>query len=182
MFILIFNRFSISVGNSIAIFSEFFNFSHFEYRMDYAKYMSKGFINRILPGTPYLEAYTPSSMYLYDVLSFEKIESTLTKVTLLKQANTQPFTLFGTLTIIFGPLSVLVSFLFGMFFSVVYKLTDAKYIKGLLIFLLFAFLQVFGLEQQIYYCIYILATGIIIFQIINLFDKIKFKINNEKKY
>ena len=69
-----------------------------------------------------------------------------------------------------------------MFFSVVYKLTDAKYIKGLLIFLLFAFLQVFGLEQQIYYCIYILATGIIIFQIINLFDKIKFKINNEKKY
>ena len=170
---LILNRFSVSLNNYIIIFSEFFNFSDFSYRLEYLDYAYKGLINLILPGTPFPDSYIPTSQLFNQVVNKEPLSSGLGRVSFLRQANTQPYSLFGFFTIISGPLSIFVSFIFGFMFSIVYKIIDSDFLKALLIMSLFAFMQVYSIEGQIQFTLFLLVPAFMVYIIIRFFDRLK---------
>ena len=173
LFELIFSRFSVSLNNYILVFSEFFNFSDLNYRIEFLNYSFKGLINLILPGTPYPESYIPTSQLFSQVIGKESIYSELDRITFLGAANTQPYSLFGFFTIISGPLSILISFIFGFMFSILYKIIDTDFIRALLILSLFAFMQLYSMEGQIQFALLLLVPAILVYLIIRFFDRLK---------
>ena len=173
LFDLIFSRFSVSLNNYIVIFSEYFNFSDFTYRYYYLDYCYKGLMNLILPGTPYPESYIPTSQLFYQVVSKESIFSELNQTTFLRHANTQPYSLFGFFTILSGPFSIFISLIFGFMFSIVYKIIDSDFLKALLILSLFAFMQLYSIEGQIQFALFLIIPAFLVYMIIRFFDKLK---------
>lgn len=77
----------------------------------YIKYCGRSFVNLMLPGTPYPDQYSPSSMVLEPLLVGEPLFSGVEQELLRERLNTQPTTLFGFLYIVLGwwsPLAVFV--------------------------------------------------------------------------
>jgi hypothetical protein len=170
---LIVSRFSVSINNYIVIFETFFNFENFEYRLSFLKYTHKGFLNLILPGTPYPESYVPTSQLFSKIISMLPIESNLDKASLLRQANTQPFSLFGVLTILLGPLSILFSFILGFLFSCFYKIINSDVVNAFMIIIFYAALQLYSIEGQLQFSIFLLISSFIVYQLISIINKIK---------
>ena len=170
---LIVSRFSVSINNYIVIFETFFNFENFEYRLSFLKYTYKGFLNLILPGTPYPESYVPTSQLFSKIISMLPIESNLDKASLLRQANTQPFSLFGALTILLGPLSILFSFILGFLFSCFYKIINSDVVNAFMMIIIYAALQLYSIEGQLQFSIFILISSFIVYQLISIINKIK---------
>ena len=130
-------------------------------------------MNLILPGTPYPESYIPTSQLFYQVVSKESIFSELNQTTFLRHANTQPYSLFGFFTILSGPFSIFISFIFGFIFSIVYKIIDSDFLKALLILALFAFMQLYSIEGQIQFALFLIIPALLVYMIIRFFDKLK---------
>jgi len=170
---LIFSRFSVTLNNYIAIYSSFFDFESLAYRLTFLEYTFKGTLNLLLPGTPYPESYVPSSQLLNNVLSMQQLEPSLDKVSLLVQANTQPYTLFGWLTILFGPLSIFISFFFGFLSSILYNFIHSDFIKGCLIIIISGFLILYSIEVQIQISVFIIASCTILYLCLLILDKLK---------
>jgi len=129
---LIFLRLSAIFNNFILIFSHYTKEVDFSYRLHFASYSWSSFLNLVLPGTPFPEAYVPTSQLFPKVLEQNVMESHLDNITLRQQANTQPYSFFGFLMIVFGgTLTMFLSFFSGMLFSLIYRLSSKVYFKGL---------------------------------------------------
>ena len=113
---LISHRLSALLNNFLLVFTEFSGVIDSSYRLDFIKYSFESFLNLILPGTPFPNSYVTTSQLFPLVLEKEILQSGLDKVTLLKQANTQPYSIFGFLMIIGGPVfTAFFSFIFALF-------------------------------------------------------------------
>ncbi len=75
-------------------------------------YIAKNFINLVSPGTPFMEAYAPSSQLFYSVIAKNELISNFDKISLVKSLSTQPYTLFGFFVVIFGIFAPLFLFIF----------------------------------------------------------------------
>lgn len=174
IFDLIFERLSALVNNFILIFSTFsINFS-LDYSLHFSNYVLSSLLNLVLPGTPFPESYVLTSQLFPKVIEQQLIESGLDRVTLLQQLNTQPYSLFGVLIIIFSPFPALfICFIFGFLFSVSFNLFREQSIKVIIIYFFTLFFQSYGIESVIQFFIITLITSLILVSSLKIFDRIK---------
>lgn len=80
------------------------------YAREFSSYLGKNLSNLMLMGTPYPEAYVPSSNLLVPVLQKAALFGESSKADLIRSLNTQPFSGYGVATILaggFAPMLVL---------------------------------------------------------------------------
>jgi hypothetical protein len=125
----------------ILIFQSFIIYAFdLETASKFVTYLGKNTLNLILPGTPFPEAYLPSSQLFHEVIEKNLVGSggIVDIKTLLNSLNTQPYTIFGVFIIIFGMFapvflylfSLAVIFVFGMFHNIWIKSTILYFFVG----------------------------------------------------
>lgn len=143
----IFDRLSSSLNNYVVIFTHYYFDYDFIYALHFAEYLLQSFLNLILPGTPFLDAYLPSSSMLPKVVSKVELIGLGDSSTFWVSANTQSYTIFGVLLILVGPLIALpILMLAGFIFSYVYQKLDNPIYKTLAIFSFQLTLFSYGVE------------------------------------
>lgn len=173
---LIWQRLAAVINNFLLIYSHYSQNIDLSYRAHFASYSSLSFLNLVLPGTPFPDAYVPTSQLFPKVLDQSLLESHLDNVTLRQQANTQPYSYFGFLIIIFGkPLTLIISFFSGFIFSVMYQLTSQTYIKAILVFAFSVLFHAYAFEAGLQFIIITFFTAVILVYMMKFFDTFKFR-------
>jgi len=139
-------RMSSSVDRYILIFNAHLSGHSWAYGSEYATYLGKNFVNLIMPGSPYPEAYMPSSNLLPAVLFRRPLMGAATKAELIVSLNTQPYTAFGVSIILGGLYSPFLVYLGAALVSIVYRLASGAAARLSLIYLVFATLHSYGPE------------------------------------
>jgi len=115
MFSPILDRLSSSLNNYVTIFTHYYSDYDLAFATDFAEYLLKSFANLMLPGTPFLDAYLPSSSMLPKVLEKSELIGLGDSSTFWVSANTQSYTIFGVLLILVGPVMALPILMAGGF-------------------------------------------------------------------
>ena len=171
---LIWQRLAAVINNFLLIYSHYSQNIDLSYRAHFASYSSLSFLNLVLPGTPFPDAYVPTSQLFPKVLDQSLLESHLDNVTLRQQANTQPYSYFGFLMIIFGkPLTLVISFFSGIIFSMMYQLTSQTYIKSILVFAFSVLFHAYAFEAGLQFIIITFFTAVILVYMMKFFDTFK---------
>jgi hypothetical protein len=171
---LISQRLSALLNNFLLVFTEFSGVVDINYRLNFIKYSFESFLNLILPGTPFPNSYVTTSQLFPLVLEKSALESGLDKVTLLKQANTQPYSIFGFLMVIGGPVfTTFFSFIFGFIFSFLYKNIANYYSKAIVMFVFFALFHCYAFETMLQFALMIIVTTFFFILIIKFSDRLK---------
>jgi hypothetical protein len=108
--------------------------------------MVKNFINLVLPGTPYTDAYAPSSQLFSSVIQHLDLGGEFNRENLINKFNTQAYTIFGVGMILFGIFSPVFIFVWFTFLSFVYRLFDNIFIKAGLLYLFLGALASYAFE------------------------------------
>lgn len=133
-------------------------------------YCAKNFINLIFPGTPFIDAYAPSSQLFYFVIARADLISDYDGMSLVKSLNTQPYTLFGFLTILFGIFAPLFLFIFIGIFNKIYTWFDNIFIKITMQYFFINSLSLFGAEIVAANCINLLISIFFLYNFMRLFS------------
>ncbi len=161
-------RLTVNLTNFIAIFHEFTGKYSLSYSLHMSNYTFNSLLNVILPGTPYPNNYVLTSQLLPAVLDKNELYSSLGKGELLKQANTQPYNIFGFFYLVFGSyLTLVLSFLFGFCFAKLYFMISNHIYK---VFFLFSFgilYHCYGFESAVQYILMTVITSIILIKMMN---------------
>lgn len=175
---IMFFRLSVNVNNFILLFHHFSESYDPAYAFDFLTYLYKSFINLILPGTPYPESYVLSSQLFPDVIAKAELTSRLDKAQFLIQANTQPYTLFGVMLVVFGLfLTPIITFILCFIFTLIYKRANLFW-QLLMQFALFnALYHSYGFEVALQYIFFVIIPAVIIHSIIKFIPMIKFGLN-----
>jgi len=174
-FELILDRLSVTLNNFILIFTTFSDNFSFDYSYHYFKYVTNSFLNLILPGTPFPESYVLTSQLLPQVLNKQTIYSELDKITLLQQANTQPYSLFGFFFILFSKYLVLIPcFIFGFLFTLSYNIFKRPSLKIIIMSFFGIFLQSYGIEAAMQFLVLTIVTEFILYKILFFFDRLNY--------
>ena len=119
------------------------------YALQFAEYLGKNLLNLVLPGTPFPEAYAPSSNLMPAVLSSGPLMGESSKAQLLLSLNTQPYTVFGVAIVLCGALAPFAVFAVGGILSLAYRLTRNVPVRLSLIYLFNAAVHSYGIEVVI---------------------------------
>lgn len=176
---IMFHRLSVNVNNFILLFFHFGGSYDPVYSLEYSTYIYKSFINLIFPGTPYPESYVLSSQLFPDVIAKVELTSRLDKVLFLVQANTQPYTLFGVMLVVFGLfITPIITFILGFVFTLLYKCANLFW-QLLMQFSLFnALYHSYGFEVALQYIMYVIIPSMIIYLIIKFISMINFGVKS----
>jgi len=117
-----------------------------EYGAQFGTYLKKNFANLVWMGTPYPEAYAPSSNLLPSVLAQAPLEGDMTKIALSQSLNTQPYTLFGVGLILWGGWAPLFVFAVCGALAVAYRVVSGVSAHLALIYLYNALVHSYGFE------------------------------------
>jgi hypothetical protein len=113
---------------------------------EFCSYLVKNTLNLLLPGTPYQEAYAPSSQLFSYVLRKQSLVSEYNSTALFLSLNTQPYTLFGVFMIIFGIYSPFFLYLFINFISFILNYFKNIFISTLILYFFGGILSSYGFE------------------------------------
>jgi hypothetical protein len=116
------------------------------YALQFAEYLGKNFLNLVLPGTPFPEAYAPSSNLMPAVLSSGLLMGDSSKAQLLLSLNTQPYTLFGVAIVLCGAFAPIAVFAAGAVLGLMYRLIHNVPVRLALIYLFNAAVHSYGIE------------------------------------
>jgi len=119
------------------------------YAAEYQTYLLMNLANLLLLGTPYPEAYVPSSNLLPAVLMQAPLLGDATKGELIQSLNTQPHTLFGVAIILVGKYAPMVGFVLSGMVGLAYRLLRGLPARLALICLFNLLLQCYGLEVSL---------------------------------
>jgi len=141
--------------------------------IDLFQYQAMNFLNLILPGTVYMEAYSPSSMQYNNILhSCQVIYGQFDRTTLFYSLNTQPYTIFGYFYIMFGNWSYFMLIMYGFFVSLIYYFVNNFFVKLMLGIFFFSFMSNFGLEDSLFTSIQLTVSFAVIFILLNFIIKL----------
>lgn len=115
--------------------------------IEFVVYLVKNTANLLLPGTPFQEAYAPSSQLFSQVIENSLLNGNVEKVQLLRSLNTQPYTLFGIFIVIFGRLAPIFLFVFVSVFVTIYNKIRNVMIKLLMLYFFSAALSSYGIDS-----------------------------------
>jgi hypothetical protein len=116
------------------------------YALQFVEYLGKNLLNLVLPGTPFPEAYAPSSNLMPAVLSSAPLMGESSKAQLLLSLNTQPYSVFGVAIVLCGALAPIAVFAFGGILSLTYRVTRNVPVRLALIYLFNAAVHSYGIE------------------------------------
>jgi hypothetical protein len=174
IFDLIFERLSALVNNFILIYSTFSTNYSLDYSLHFSNYALSSLLNLVLPGTPFPESYVLTSQLFPKVIEQQVLESGLDRVTLLQQSNTQPYSLFGVLVIVFSPIpALIICFIFGFLLSAFFNLFRGQSIKVIIMYSFTAFFSSYGIEAVIQFFVITFITALILVSSLKIFDRIK---------
>lgn len=129
-------------------------------------YVIKNFINLLLPGTYFTEAYYPSSQMFSNVINNIPLISEYNRTGIVLSSNTQPFTIFGFFIIFFGLFSPFFLYLFTLIIKIVYSFFNNSLIRVCIIYFFYSFLGCFGAEVVIVNTLHVYFSCLIMFLLI----------------
>jgi hypothetical protein len=147
---------------------------HLASSLDFFIYISKNLINLISPGTPFLEAYMPSSQLFPKIISNQIIVGSSTQSELMNSFNTQAFTIFGLFIILFGLMAPAFLFIYTLIFSFIFNGLNSYLGKLALIYFFSELLLCHGPEVVIFYSIQAYVSMYFLFWM----SKLKFTLIN----
>lgn len=128
------------------------------YAATFGEYVLSSFGNLVLPGTPYPQAFVPSSNLLPDVLAGRELIGEGTKASLIQAFNTQPFSLYGVALISvrwFAPVAVAVLW---VALSLVYRATKSVAVRLGIAYAVFVLLNSYGFEVALANTIHLVVS------------------------
>jgi hypothetical protein len=174
VFELVFERLSAMINNFILLYSTYSTRFSLDYSLHFVDYGFSSLMNLVLPGTPFPDSYVLTSQLFPKVLQQQELESGLDRITLLQQTNTQPYSLFGVLIVIFSPIPILfICFILGFLFSLVFNLFKSDSIKIIIMYSFTGFFQSYGIEGIIQLNVITFITTIILVSGLKIFDRLE---------
>lgn len=174
IFGLIFERLSALINNFILIYSTFSTNFNLDYSLHFSNYTFSSLMNLVLPGTPFPESYVLTSQLFPKVIEQQLLESGLDRVTLLQQSNTQPYSLFGVLIIVFSLFpALLICFFLGFLFSVLFNFFREPSLKIIIMYFFTVVFQSYGIEAVIQFFVITFITAVILVNSMKIFDRLK---------
>lgn len=148
----IFLRFSSTLDRYLLIYHHFIarDWSP-AYSFEFLRYLLRSLGNLLLPGTPFTDAYSPTSSLLVEVLFKSSLATEVSKLEYISSLNSQPYTLAGVAIIVAGVLGPILGFALA---HIVVRLYGAMRNPGLRLSLLYLFLGIFtsyAIEASVFY-------------------------------
>ena len=112
----------------------------------FGAYVAKNSFNLVLPGTPFPEAFSPSSQLFHQAIQKDITGLELDLTGLITSLNTQPYTLFGVFTIVSGVLAPLFLAVFVTGYASVVNWVREPFFKITLLYWFLAALSSYGIE------------------------------------
>ncbi len=151
--------FSGGVKQYLMIFNEFLMKPYdLVYVIEFLSYQVKNFINLIAPGTIFPESYMPSSNIFFNVINRDILDFEVNELYLASNLNTQPYTIFGFLIIVFGIFTPIAIFFIGVAFVTLFSIFSSYVLRIVLITLFYSILNNFGFETNIFYAMNFLLS------------------------
>jgi hypothetical protein len=157
-FLLIFQSFVIDTVNS-------------DTSREFVIYLAKNTLNLLLPGTPFQEAYAPSSQLFPSVIWNQTMNGNIVTTDLLLSLNTQPYTIFGIFTIIFGLAAPVFLYFFVFIFAFIYKKINGSMIKISLLYFFSAALSSYGIEVVIGNSVHLFVSILLMYFLLKIFSR-----------
>lgn len=150
-------------------------FPDITYMVSFLEYLFKSFINLIWIGTPYQEAFTPSSMFFSEYLHKQYFINDISNVNeLIKSYNTQPYTLFGFVISIFGVIiAPIVVYIFGLIMSYLNYYLNNDLVKLSILNFFDGLLGLFGFELVMANSIHLFVSMLIMLFLLNPYKNYK---------
>jgi hypothetical protein len=140
-------RLSATLDRYVIIFHSHLYEGHSQaYAQEFSSYLGKNLANLMLLGTPYPEAYVPSSNLLVPVLQKAPLFGESSKADLIRSLNTQPFSGYGVATVLTGSLAPLLIFTVSAAIAVLYRWARGVAARLSLLSLYWLVLQSYGAE------------------------------------
>ena len=124
-----------------------------ESAINFFLYCGKNFINLIFPGTPFTDAYMPSSQLFPEIIANKIIVGGATQYQLMNSFNTQAFTIFGLFIILFGLTAPLFLFIYSTIIVYIFYRLNSHLGKLVLIYFFSEILLCHGPEVVAFYSI-----------------------------
>jgi hypothetical protein len=144
---------------------------NYELTLNLSIYIFKNFLNLLLPGTIFIDAYYPSSALFPLVINGGDLISDFDPKGIVLSSNNQPYSIFGFFILIFGLFSPLFIYLYSVIFSKFYNYFPDPIIRIMLLYFFFSFMSCFGPEVvfvntiQIYFSCLIMYLLIVNYKI-----------------
>lgn len=166
------DRLGASFQNYVMIYARYSGRRDPAYVEYVAQYMLRSFVNLVWMGTPYPDAYFPSSQQLPSVLDGTPLVGYGDAASFWAAANTQPYTGWGALMILIGPVLTLPAlFVGGFMFAVAYRLSTNVFVHGVLALTVNLFFQVYGPETTVQFVLHVVTASVFMLLILRLAGK-----------
>ena len=150
--------------------------------MAFVNYLAKNTLNLLLPGTHlFPESYAPSSQLFSQVIQYNVVGGSIvggdiSRTELIMSLNTQPYTIFGVFTIIFGLAAPIYLFLFTFAFIFFYNKIDNIFIKITMVYFFSGMLSSYGIEAVIGNSAHLLESVLLMYFFIKVLSRFSVKL------
>lgn len=135
-------------------------------------YISQNTLNLLLPGTPFPEAYAPSSQLYPQVIHKNLVAGEIDTNSLINSFNTQPYTIFGVFIIIFGFAAP--AFIYVVTFAYIYTFNkiDNAFIKLTMLYFFTGALSSYGIEAVLGNSVHLFVSILIMYSGLKIYSQL----------
>ncbi len=141
--------------------------------IDFINYLAKNTLNLLLPGTPFSDAYAPSSQLFPQVIQYNLGGGDIGRKELIMSLNAQPYTIFGVFIIIFGFTAPVFLYLFTFGFIFIYSKLNDIFLKIIMITFFAGALSSYGIETTIGDSAHMLVSVLLLYFLIKILSRFK---------
>jgi hypothetical protein len=145
----------------------------------FAAYLGKNTLNQILPGTPFPEAYIPSSMLFHQIIekNFIGLGDIVGTSQLIKSLNTQPYTIFGFFIIFFCIFAPVFLYLFSLVIISIFGYLNNIWAKSTVFFFFVGVFTCYGFEIAIGNCAHFFASAWLMYFMLKIASRFLIKLS-----
>lgn len=138
---------------------------------EFINYLAKNTLNLILPGTPFPESYAPSSQLFPKVIEYKLTGGDIDPSYLLLSMNSQPYTIFGVFTIIFGFAAPVFLYLFVFVFIFTFNKINNVFLKITMLYFFTGALSSYGIEAVLGNSVHLYVSILLIYFLIKILSQ-----------
>lgn len=140
---------------------------------EFVNYISKNTLNLLLPGTPFPEAYAPSSQLYPQVIHKNLVAGEIDTNALIFSFNTQPYTIFGVFVIIFGFASPVFIYVFSFAYIYIFNKIDSVFIKITMLYFFSGILSSYGIEVVLGNSVHLFVSILLMYLGLKTFSQLR---------
>lgn len=141
--------------------------------VEFINYLAKNTLNLLLPGTPFLESYAPSSQLYSEVINKNLVGGEIDTNTLIMSFNTQPYTIFGIFIIVFGYAAPAFIYVFLFFYIYIFNKIDSVFIKITMLYFFMGALSSYGIEAALGNSVHLFVSILLMYFLIKVFSQFR---------